>query len=202
MRSGEQGRTKHSWVPRTVSSKNSKDGWMFGPCRNRNEAGLESRVDSGMGWGCVGIRVQTMQESISHWMEVEVSWDPKIRFLPVELGMEVGDAGGPGEKVEVTGAERIKLLGPFIKLWEVTVVDGNLYLFLGLTWDFCWSEAIVGLRIWGMGNWKGSRFRVEGSQGHGNIWALITHCWWWGSSTDGCNLQGEAERKHKMMGEH
>ena len=30
--------------------------------------------------------------------------------------MEAGDTGGPGEKVEVTGAERIKLLGPFIKL--------------------------------------------------------------------------------------
>lgn len=47
--------------------------------------------------------------------------------------MEVGNAGGPGEKVEVAGAERIKFLGPFIKLGEATVVDGYLLLFLGLT---------------------------------------------------------------------
>lgn len=37
------------------------------------------------------------------------------------------------EKVEVAGAERIKFLGPFIKLGEATVVDGYLLLFLGLT---------------------------------------------------------------------
>ena len=51
------------------------------------------------------------------------------------------------------------------------MVDGNLHLFLGLTRDFCWSEAIVGLRIWGMGHafLPGITLRVEGSQGHGNI---------------------------------
>ena len=47
--------------------------------------------------------------------------------------MEVRDVGGPGENVEVTGAERIKLLDPIMKQREARVINGSLHLYLGVT---------------------------------------------------------------------
>ena len=66
-----------------------------------------------------------------------------------------------------------------------------------------WSGAALGLRIWEWDTWVlslGNGCREEVSQGRRDIWALVTYCWWWGSSTDGYNLQREPERKRKSMG--
>lgn len=61
-----------------------------------------------MGQLCwVGITVQIVQKFISHgMMRGEVQRNSEVRFLPVELGVGLTDAGGPGENVEVTRAER------------------------------------------------------------------------------------------------
>ena len=92
--------------------------------------------------------------------------------------MGVRDAGDPGENVEVTGAERIRWLGPIMKQGKDSGCSWKLAFLPWLNLRLLRVGGSCGAEDLGMGHTflPGSRLRWEGSQGHGDIQDFITHC--------------------------
>lgn len=76
-------------------------------------------------------------------------WEPEIRFLPVELGVRATGVEGPGEIMEVIGAESKHNMDRFLRSnMEQSgdrIVNGNR----AQPGTVCWSGASLGLRICG-----------------------------------------------------